>query len=167
MPEWKQEIRKRLTPLKLEQAREAAIVEELSQHLDDCYAESLAGGATPAEAARRTLAELSESETLQQELRRIERQIAQEPIVLGTNRRPNMIAGLWQDLRFGARMLMKSPNVTLIIVLTLALGIGANTTIYNLLYTVLLRPLPGVAEAERVVQIRQADSRPGSSRWVT
>src|SRR5262249_9660193 len=95
------------------------------------------------------------------------RQVAPEPIVLGTNRRPNMIAGLWQDLRFGARMLMKSPNYTLIIVLTLALGIGANTTMYNLLHTVLFRPLPGVAEAERVLQIRQEDSRPGSSRWVT
>jgi len=41
MPVWKQEIRKRLAPLKLEPAREAAIVEELSQHLDDCYNELL------------------------------------------------------------------------------------------------------------------------------
>jgi len=64
-------------------------------------------------------------------------------------------------------MFMKWPGFTLIIALMLALGIGANTTMYNLLYTVLLRPLPGVAEAERVVQIRQADTRPGSGRWIT
>jgi macrolide transport system ATP-binding/permease protein len=60
---------------------------------------------------------------------------------------------LIQDLRFGARVLMKQPVFTLIIALTLALGIGANTTIFSLLDTVFLRPLPGIAEAERIVQI--------------
>jgi len=45
MPEWKQEIRRRLAPSQFEPAREAEIVEELSQRLDDCYEESLANGA--------------------------------------------------------------------------------------------------------------------------
>jgi hypothetical protein len=45
MPDWKPEIRQRLASLKLAPAREAAIVEELAQHLEDHYAESLAGGA--------------------------------------------------------------------------------------------------------------------------
>lgn len=62
MPEWKNEIRTRLAKLRLEPTREAAVVEELSQHLDDCYAELLANCATPAEAYRQALAELSESE---------------------------------------------------------------------------------------------------------
>lgn len=73
MPDWKPEIRQRLATLKLEPTREAAIIEELAQHLDDCYAELLAGGATEVEAQRAALAELSESELLARELRRVER----------------------------------------------------------------------------------------------
>ena len=73
MVDWKREIGKRLSGLNLDPRREAEIVEELSQHLADRYAELLAGGATPEAATRAALEELTSSGPLPRGLRSIEK----------------------------------------------------------------------------------------------
>jgi putative ABC transport system permease protein len=61
---------------------------------------------------------------------------------------------VWQDLRFGARMLRKNPGFTCIAVLTLALGVGVSRAIYRVVNTVLLNPVPG-PEPDRLVGLEQ------------
>jgi predicted permease len=139
MPDWKHEIGRRLGGVKLEPAREAAVVEELAQYLEDCHAEWLAGGATEAEAYRQALTELDGSELLAHELRRAERQVSQEPVVLGINRRTNMIADLWRDLCYAARGLRKRALLSAVVVATLSLGIGVSAGVFTLINASALR----------------------------
>src|SRR5437867_993669 len=140
MPEWKEEIRQRLASLKLEPAREAEIVEELAQHLEDRYKELLAGGATDVEASRAALAELSNSELLAPELQRVEQQVTPERPVLGASGRGIMFGDLWLDLRYAVHSLRKHALLSSAVFVTLTLGIGLNTAVFTLINADDLRP---------------------------
>ena len=146
MPDFKKQVRECLAQLRLAPTREAEIAEELAQHLEATYEEMLADGATEADAWQTACEILDQSA---RELSMVERPVIQEPIVLG-DRSINMLRDVLRDLRFGLRMLVKSKGFTIVAVISLALGIGANTALFSVMDAVLVKTLP-VAEPNQLV----------------
>ncbi|HYL64685.1 MAG TPA: ABC transporter permease [Candidatus Methylomirabilis sp.] len=156
MDDWKDEIQKRLAELRLAPTREADVADELSAHLQDRYAELVSAGATEAEARRAVLAELSFTDFAQQ-LPASLLKTPSAPIAEGAAHSGSVLRDFARDLRFGARMLRKTPGFTAIATLTLALGIGANTAVFTILNTLLFSPVP-VVDASRLAAINTAPS---------
>ncbi|GMV07871.1 MAG: hypothetical protein AMXMBFR53_41460 [Gemmatimonadota bacterium] len=117
--------------------------EELRFHLDMETEKNLRSGMSPAEARRRALISFGGVERHRAELRR--------------GRTIPVLESLWGDLRFGGRSLRRAPGLSLVAALTVALGVGATTTVFSAVDAVLLRPLP-LPEPERLATIQERRS---------
>src|SRR6185437_1351281 len=142
MPDWKSIVRDRIASLHLKGTAESDLAEEFSQHLEDRYRELRSGGASEDEAFQKTISELDDVYPLQAEPARREQLAKYDAVPAGDAKSGNFMEDLRRDLRYATRTMRKSPMFVVFVVLTLALGIGANTTVFTVINTLILNPLP-------------------------
>ena len=142
MPDWKRIVRERIGTLGLTPGAEGDLVEEVAQHLEDRYRELTSGGATEEEGRGKVLAELEDTYRLRFGVRRSERLPKRDAVPAGDAKQGSFFADMGRDLRYAVRGLRRSPVFVLFVVVTLALGIGANTTVFTMINTLILNPLP-------------------------
>jgi predicted permease len=131
----------------LRKKMEEELEKELRFHLEQHTADLIAQGLDPEEARRRARLALGGPEQVKEQCR--------------DARGTRWLEDLLQDLRYGLRMLLNNPGFTTIAAVTLALGIGANTTIFSFINGLALRPIAGVKEPERLVAVYTSDRSGG------
>ena len=140
----------RVTGLFNKQRKDRELDEEIESHLQMHIEDNLRSGRTPEEARREAMLKLGGIEAAKEAYR--------------DQRGLPWLETLWQDIRYGVRMLRKNPGFTSIAVLTIALGIGANTAIFTVINTLLLRSLP-VKNPEELVQVVTSSGLPPLSSY--
>jgi predicted permease len=132
---------------------DAGMEEEIRFHIAERAADLQRAGVPPAEAARRARLEFGGVEGYKEQCREA--------------RRFHLLHGFFEDLRFGLRMLRRTPGVSLLALLCLTVGIGANAGVWSWIEGILLRPFPAVAHQERMMAMagtyRGAAGQPGES----
>ena len=161
MPDWRRIVRQRLAALPLNPAAESDLAEELANHLETRYDELCSGGMEAADACRETLSQLDDLRPLQAGLERIDCMPKHELTPAGSQSHVNMIEDLRRDLGYAMRTIRKAPAFAVFVILTLALGIGANTTVFTIVNTLLLQPLP-VADQSKLTAIGIVSADRGS-----
>jgi len=151
MPDWSGEIRRRLSAVRLPPEREAAIVDEVAQHLEDRYQTLLASGQPAAEAERSAWRELEGNDVLGHVLSANEP--PRRPSLAGLEVAPRgrLLRGLWHDVRYAVRNLRKRSMLSATIIVTLAISLGPTAAVIGMADALFFRPLPVVAGQDRLL----------------
>jgi predicted permease len=141
------------------------VVEEIAQHAEELYRSSRVAGRRDDESLAAVETELADVPRLVRAARSARRRRLAGAAPVDRTGRLRVVSGFGRDLAYGIRLLASGPAFTAIAVLTLALGIGANTAIFSVVHSIVLAPLP-FPEPDRLVMLWESDAADESARYI-